>query len=64
MLLPQNVTTLLKSEVEEKVALKVSAMPKGMVNVLTREEILDLLAFLEAGNQLPAHLQHQHHQHP
>jgi putative heme-binding domain-containing protein len=64
MLLPQNVTSLLKTEVEEKIALKVSPMPEGMVNVLTREEILDLLAFLEAGNQLPAHLQHQHHQHP
>ena len=37
---------------------KVSAMPAGLVNVLTREEILDLLSFLEAGDDLPASLKH------
>ena len=39
-------------------------MPPGLANVLTKQEIIDLLSFLEAGGyQLPAHLQHQHHQH-
>jgi hypothetical protein len=35
-------------------------MPTGLVNVLTREEIVDLLSFVEAGANLPAHMQHEH----
>jgi hypothetical protein len=33
-------------------------MPEGLANVLTREEILDLLAFLESASRLPEHLKH------
>ena len=36
-------------------------MPIGLINVLTKEEILDLHTFLEKGYELPAHLQHHHH---
>ena len=49
LLTPKAITVIPKSEVEEKVASKVSAMPLGMLNTLTKEQILDLLAFLEAG---------------
>jgi hypothetical protein len=36
-------------------------MPQGLANVLSKQEIIDLVSYLEAGGfQLPAHLQHQH----
>jgi hypothetical protein len=61
LLTPNSLTTLRKTDVEEKSASKVSPMPKGLVDVLTKEEILDLHAFVEAGGyQLPAHLEHKH----
>ena len=28
-------------------------MPAGLINVLTKQEILDLISFLEAGDNLP-----------
>ena len=34
-------------------------MPDGLLDVLTREEIRDLLAFLEAGADLPPGLRHE-----
>jgi hypothetical protein len=33
-------------------------MPVGLLNVLTREEILDLVSFVEAGDRLPAGVVH------
>jgi putative heme-binding domain-containing protein len=61
LLTPKTLTTLLKKDVEEKVASKVSPMPNGLLNVLTKDEILDLHAYLEAGGfKLPAHLKHEH----
>ena len=46
-----------KEQIEEKVASKISSMPEDMINGLTKDEILDLLAFLEAGGyQLPVEL--------
>jgi putative heme-binding domain-containing protein len=59
LLVPESVVTIPKSQVEERVASRVSPMPAGLVNVLEREEILDLLAFLEAGENLPAGLRHR-----
>jgi len=47
------------ADVEERVATRQSAMPAGLLDVLTREEIRDLLAFLEAGADLPAGLRHE-----
>jgi putative heme-binding domain-containing protein len=61
LLTPNTLTTLLKKDVEEKVASKISPMPNGLLNVLTKDEILDLHAYIEAGGfQLPAHLKHDH----
>lgn len=61
LLLPQAVTRVMKSQVEEKIASKISPMPEGLLNVLTKEEILDLTAFVESGGlKLPSHLQHRH----
>ena len=37
-------------------------MPEGLLNVLTREEIRALLAFLEAGENLPEALSSHGHQ--
>lgn len=62
LLLPQAISRVNKKDVEERVASKISPMPEGLVNVLTKEEILDLAAFVEAsGIKLPGHLQHHHH---
>lgn len=40
-----------KSEIDRRVASKVSPMPEGLVNILTKEEILDLIAYLESGGK-------------
>lgn len=56
LLTPTSVTRIAKKDVEEKVASKTSPMPEGLLNVLTREEIIDLLSFLEAGYKLPNHV--------
>jgi putative heme-binding domain-containing protein len=62
LLTPHTVTRIRKADVEEKTASKVSPMPEGLLNVLTREEVLDLLTFLESGGyHPPAHLP-QHHE--
>jgi putative heme-binding domain-containing protein len=61
LLTPSSLTTVLKQDVEARQPSKVSSMPIGLVNVLTRQEILDLHAYLAAGGfKLPAHLEHQH----
>lgn len=61
---PQTTKAIPKRSVEAKLASKVSSMPTGMLDVLTREEIEDMLAFLRAGGyKLPEHLEeiHEHH---
>ncbi len=46
---------LKKSDVKSRAPAKLSPMPEGLVNILTREEILDLLAYMEAnGNRTHA----------
>ncbi|HEV3004003.1 MAG TPA: heme-binding protein, partial [Pirellulales bacterium] len=41
-----------QDEIEEVTASKLSIMPEGLVNILTRDEILDLIAYLRsAGNR-------------
>ena len=61
LLTPHTVTRIRKADVEEKAASKISPMPEGLLNILTRDEILDLHAFLEAGgSHPPEHLKHQH----
>jgi putative heme-binding domain-containing protein len=41
--------TVKKEEIEKREASKVSPMPAGLADVLTAEEVLDLIAYLEAG---------------
>lgn len=61
LLLPQVATRVAKSQVEEKTAARISPMPEGLIDVLTKDEILDLIAFIESGGfKLPAHLKHHH----
>ncbi len=43
-----------RGQIEEIRPSTVSPMPEGLLNVLTREEVLDLLAFLEAGGNREA----------
>ena len=43
--------TLKKSDVERKVPSKLSPMPEGLANVLTQDEILDLVAYIESGGR-------------
>lgn len=63
LLVPQAVTRIRKKEIEDQVPSKISPMPPGMVNVLHKKEILDLLAFLEAGDY-PLHgHEHSGHEH-
>lgn len=60
-LTPQKITKIRKKDVEQQAPSKVSTMPEGLINVLTREEVLNLVAFLEAGgHQMPEHLNHGH----
>jgi len=48
-LTPDVLTKVAKSEVDEKNISKLSAMPLGLMDTLTKPEILDLLRFLESG---------------
>ncbi len=49
MLEPGNLTTILREDIEETLVSKASMMPKGLINTLTRDEILDLVAYLQSG---------------
>jgi len=61
LLTPEAITRITKSDVDQRVASKISPMPSGLANIRTKTEILDLLSYLESGGfQLPGHLQHQH----
>ena len=40
--------TVKKSEIESRQLSKISPMPVGLLNTFTKEEILDLLAYLES----------------
>lgn len=48
---PDSKVTLKKSDITARSASKISPMPEGLVNGLTNEEILDLLAFIEASGR-------------
>ncbi len=54
---------LLKSDIEERLISTTSVMPKGLLNKLTREEILDLLAYLYAKGDKEHALFHGEHHH-
>ncbi len=40
-----------KSDVQSRVPSKLSPMPEGLVNILSKEEVLDLLAYIESGGK-------------
>ena len=48
LLTPDATITVPLSKIARRESSKVSAMPTGLVNQLTREEILDLIAYIEA----------------
>ena len=61
LITPKNITRVSKRDIDEQGLSKISSMPEGLVDVLTREEILNLVGFLEAGgHKLPDHLKHGH----
>ena len=56
-------TVIQKSSIDDRTASKTSIMPLGLLNKLSREEILDLIAYVYArgdkSNSLFAH-EHEH----
>ena len=56
-------TVILKDEVEAFKKSKLSLMPKGLMNKLTREEILDLIAYVFAKGDQKHMLFKEHHNH-
>ena len=59
LLAPEQVVVVHRADVQEAIPSQVSAMPTGLVNVLTRDEVVALVSFLEAGDDLPTTLKHQ-----
>ncbi len=55
--------TINKAEIEEQHKSAVSLMPKGLLNKLTREEILDLIAYVYSKDDKDHALFHAEHQH-
>jgi putative heme-binding domain-containing protein len=55
--------TINKSEIEEQRKSAISIMPKGLLNKLTREEILDLIAYVNSRGDKDNTLFHAEHQH-
>ncbi|MBI2928022.1 MAG: c-type cytochrome [Verrucomicrobia bacterium] len=53
------IQTLKKSDIKERLPQTTSAMPVGLLNTLSKEQILDLLAYLESGGSLQPHA-HKH----
>jgi len=49
--LTQEKVELRKADVKHVVASKVSPMPEGLLNTFSKEEILDLIGYLESGGK-------------
>src|SRR5262249_43495099 len=49
-LLPDK-TTIRKADIKSRGPSKLSPMPESLVDVLTRDEILDMIAYLESGGR-------------
>jgi putative heme-binding domain-containing protein len=62
-LAPDKAVVISRSDIDEIATTDISIMPKGVLNKLTREEILDLLAFVLAGGDAKSALFAEHHQH-
>jgi putative heme-binding domain-containing protein len=52
---PAEVTTIDKSSIDEMTASPISTMPKGLLMTFEKDEILDLLAFIESGGNMHHH---------
>lgn len=51
-----------REQIDEQTASNISPMPAGLADVLTREEILDLVSFLQTGGyRLPDHIRKKMH---
>jgi putative heme-binding domain-containing protein len=53
------IQTLKKSELKERQPQSSSAMPLGLLSTLSKDQIFDLLAFVESGGSIPPH-EHKH----
>jgi len=51
MLQPAKLLRIPRTKIEEMVPSRTSMMPAGLLDTLTRDEILDLMAFLLSGSQ-------------
>lgn len=51
---PAHVVEIPKEEIDEMAPSQTSLMPAGLLNTLTKEDILDLLAYIESGGD-PEH---------
>lgn len=49
--LTQTKVEVLKADIDKRVPSKISPMPTGLVNNFTKDEILDLIAYLESGGK-------------
>ena len=49
MLDPGNMTNVSRDAIEETLVSKVSMMPNGLINTLNKDEVLDLVAYLQSG---------------
>jgi hypothetical protein len=47
--LSSEVVTVAKNNIKERRPSKVSLMPEGLLDYLTQEEVLDLIAYLRSG---------------
>ena len=54
MLEPGKFTAVQRNTIEEVIPSKTSLMPEGLLNTLTRDEILDLIAYIRSGGD-PGH---------
>jgi putative heme-binding domain-containing protein len=53
------IQTLKKSEIQERHPKNSSPMPLGLLNALSKEQILDLLAYVEAKGEVGGHGHHE-----
>jgi putative heme-binding domain-containing protein len=61
LLLPDNVTKIAIDDIDEQNPARLSPMPEDLLNTLSKDEIHDILSYLEAGGyQLPKHLKDKH----
>jgi putative heme-binding domain-containing protein len=61
LLTPDKLTRVEKDSIDQQIKSTISAMPTGMLDVLSKEEIGDLLTFLQSdGFEMPEHLKNSH----